>query len=135
MALSYLLYRNNCYLNYDNEKEQFKILLEGNIKDGAKIEQKEDRDPLLLWEFWKKSSELFPKEIFNAKQPGINSVPHSVIFVFDGSSDEVILEEDRRFYKDLVNFSKIIILIRKHNKIDTFNHFFIEILIMEIDKM
>lgn len=90
----------------DNEKEQFKVLLEGNIKDGAKIEQKEDRDPLLLWEFWKKSSELFPKEIFNAKQTGINSVPHSVIFVFDGSSDEVILEEDRKFYKDLVNFSK-----------------------------
>ena len=90
----------------ENEKEQFKILLEGGIKDGVKIEQKTERDPFALWEFWKKSSELFPKEIFNAEEKGINSIPHVVIFVFDGSSDEVIQKEDERFYKDLVNFSK-----------------------------
>ena len=90
----------------ENEKEQFKILLDGGIKDGAKIEQKTERDPFALWEFWKKSSELFPKEIFNAEEKGINSIPHAVVFVFDGSSDEVIQKEDERFYKDLVNFSK-----------------------------
>ena len=90
----------------ENEKEQFKILLEGGVKDGVKIEQKTERDPFALWEFWKKSSELFPKEIFNAEEKGINSIPHVVIFVFDGSSDEVIQKEDERFYKDLVNFSK-----------------------------
>ena len=88
------------------EKEQFKIILEGNVKDGVKIEQKKERDPLSLWEFWKKDSELFPKEIFDAKEPGINSVPHAVVFVFDGSIDNVIQEEDIFFYKDLVNFSK-----------------------------
>ena len=88
------------------EKEQFKIILEGNVKDGVKIEQKKERDPLSLWEFWKRDSELFPKEIFNAKEPGINSVPHAVVFVFDGSIDNVIQEEDIFFYKDLVNFSK-----------------------------
>ena len=89
-----------------NEKEQFKIMLEGNIKDGAKIEQRKERDPLALWEFWKRDSELFPKEIFDAKEPGINSVPHAVVFVFNGSIDNVIQEEDVSFYKDLVNFSK-----------------------------
>ena len=88
-----------------NEKEQFKILLDGNVKDGVKIEQKKERDPLSLWEFWKRDSELFPKEIFDANEPGINSVPHAVVFVFDGSTDEVIQEEDINFYKDLVNFS------------------------------
>ena len=89
-----------------NEKEQFKILLEGNVKDGVKIEQRTERDPFSLWEFWKRDSELFPKEIFDAKEPGINSVPHAVVFVFDGSIDNVIQEEDIFFYKDLVNFSK-----------------------------
>lgn len=89
-----------------NEKEQFKILLDGNVKDGVQIEQKKERDPLALWEFWKRDSELFPKEIFDADEPGINSVPHAVVFVFDGSIDNVIQEEDINFYKDLVNFSK-----------------------------
>ena len=90
----------------DLEWEQFKILLEGNIKDGVNITQRKKRTPELLWEFWKKDSELFPKEIFDSKEVGINSVPHAVVFIFDGSSDEVIQSEDAKFYKDLVNFSK-----------------------------
>ena len=88
------------------EKEQFKILLDGNVKDGVKIEQRKERDPFSLWEFWKRDTELFPKEIFDAKEPGINCIPHAVVFVFDGSIDNVIQEEDIYFYKDLVNFSK-----------------------------
>ena len=91
----------------DNEKEQFKLVLEGKVKDGVMIEQKANRDPLALWEFWKKSSELFPKEIFNEEESGnIRSIPHSVVFVFDGNTDEIILSEDIKFYQDLVNFSK-----------------------------
>ena len=88
------------------EKEQFKILLDGKVKDGVKIEQRKERDPFSLWEFWKRDTELFPKEIFDAKEPGINCIPHAVVFVFDGSTDNVIQEEDIYFYKDLVNFSK-----------------------------
>ena len=90
----------------DNEKEQFKILLNGNVKDGIKIEQRTQRDYLSLWEFWKKDSELFPTEIFNAEEPGIDSIPHAIVFVFDGSNDEVIQKEDETFYKELVNISK-----------------------------
>ncbi len=90
----------------DNEKEQFKILLNGNVKDDILIEQRSQRNPLALWEFWKKDSELFPTEIFNAEEPGIDSIPHAIVFVFDGSSDDVIQKEDETFYKELVNISK-----------------------------
>ena len=37
-----------------NEKQQFIILLDGNVKEGFKIEQRKERDPFALWEFWKK---------------------------------------------------------------------------------
>ena len=90
----------------ESEREQFKILLNGNIKDGVKLEQRTERNPLALWEFWKKDSELFPKDIFFAEEVGIESIPHSIVFVFDGSTDEVINKEDEMFYKDLVNISK-----------------------------
>jgi GTPase SAR1 family protein len=90
----------------ETEREQFKILLNGNIKDGVKLEQRTERNPLALWEFWKRDSELFPKDIFFAEEVGIESIPHSIVFVFDGSTDEVINKEDEMFYKDLVNISK-----------------------------
>ena len=90
----------------ENEKEQFKIILDGKVKDGMKIEQRESRDPFALWEFWKKSSELFPNEILNPEEPTIYSIPHSVVFIFDGSSDEVVQGEDEKFYKDLIVLCK-----------------------------
>ena len=40
----------------ENERDQFKILLDEKVKDGIKIEQRDYRDPFALWEFWKKSS-------------------------------------------------------------------------------
>jgi GTPase SAR1 family protein len=90
----------------ENEKEQFKIILDGKVRDGTKIEQRKNRDPFALWEFWKSSSELFPEEILNPEEPGISSIPHSVVFVFDGSIDEVVQEEDQKFYKELIFLCK-----------------------------
>ena len=90
----------------ENEKEQFKIILDGKVRDGMRIEQRENRDPFALWEFWKKSSELFPNEILNPEEPSISSIPHSVVFIFDGSSDEIVQEEDEKFYKELINLCK-----------------------------
>ena len=90
----------------ENEKEQFKIILDGRVRDGMKIEQRENRDPFALWEFWKKSSELFPNEILNPEEPSLTSIPHSVVFIFDGSSDEVVQGEDERFYKELISLCK-----------------------------
>jgi hypothetical protein len=37
---------------------------------------------------------------------GSDSFPHSIIFVFDGSSDEIIQKEDETFYKELIEISK-----------------------------
>ena len=90
----------------ENEKEQFKILLDGKVRDGMRIEQRENRDPFSLWEFWKKSSELFPNEILNSEEPSIGTIPHSVVFIFDGSSDEIVQEEDEKFYKELIILCK-----------------------------
>ena len=90
----------------ENEKEQFKIILDGRVKDGVFIQQRNSRDPYALWEFWKKSSELFPNEILNKEELTINSIPHAVVFFFDGSTDEVVQSEDNQFYKELVYLSK-----------------------------
>lgn len=89
----------------ESEKEQFKVIIEGKCKSDVSVSQKKERDPMLLWEFWKKDSELFPKEIFNATEPGIDSLPHMIVLVFDGSLDEVIDSEDEQFYKDLIELS------------------------------
>ena len=90
----------------ENEKEQFKIILDGRVKDGVFVEQRNTRDPFALWEFWKKSSELFPNEILNTEEPTIGTIPHSVVFFFDGSSEEIVQSEDEAFYKELVYISK-----------------------------
>ena len=90
----------------ENEKEQFKIILDGRVKDGVLIEQRNNRDPFALWEFWKKSSELFPSDILNTEEPTIGTIPHAVVFFFDGSTEEVVQSEDAKFYKELVYLSK-----------------------------
>ena len=59
-----------------------------------------------LWEFWKKSSELFPNGILNKEDPTINSISNAVVFFFDGSIDELVQSEDNQFYKELVYLSK-----------------------------
>jgi hypothetical protein len=96
--------RGHIWMNQE-EREQFKVIIEGKIKDDIEVVQYKSRNPLLLWEFWKKDAELFPKEIFNAKEVGLDSIPHNIVFVFDGSSDEVIDSNDEKFYRDLVDLS------------------------------
>jgi len=96
--------RGHIWMDQD-EKEQFKIIIEGNVKDDVIVKQSDKRNPYMLWQFWKKDTELFPKEIFYSKQPGIESVPHSIVIVVDGSIDDVINEEDGKFYKELVDIS------------------------------
>ena len=77
------------------------------------VKQSEKRNPYLLWQFWylyilflrKKDTELFPKEIFYSSVIGIDSIPHSIAIVIDGSIDDVISEEDGIFYRELVDIS------------------------------
>ncbi len=75
------------------------------MKEGVKVEQIENRNPLMLWEFWKKNEDLFPKEIFNNNTSGLGSIPHCVIFVFDGSKDIIIDRDDEKFYKELIDIA------------------------------
>ncbi len=52
----------------------------------------------MLWEFWKRDIELFPNEILTEKN--LSNDPHCLIFVFDGSLDEVPNGIDEiQFYK------------------------------------
>ena len=62
---------------------------------------------ILLNKGRKKDTELFPKEIFNSSLPGIESLPHSIVIVLDGSIEDLISEEDGTFYKELVDISII----------------------------
>lgn len=86
------------------EKEQFKLIVEGKVKDNVKVNQSKTRNPFLLWEFWREDEELFPKEILRNDNPTLANVPHTVILVFDGSSDDIINPEEVGFYRDLVSF-------------------------------
>lgn len=90
----------------DKEKEQFRVMIEGNLKDDIVVEQRLKRNSIALWEFWKSSHELFPKDIFKSDKGGIESIPHSIVLVFDGSCDRVISEEDSLFFKEIVAISK-----------------------------
>lgn len=96
--------RGHIWMN-DEEKEQVKVMIEGKAKDNTQIVQDKVRSPLLLWEFWKKDSELFPKEIFDSQEPGLESLPHNIVLVFDGSIDDIIDPNDEKFYRDIVEMS------------------------------
>ena len=64
------------------------------------IQQRTFRYAYLLWEFWKKDSELFPKEILAQSGPDLK--PHALVFVFDGSPDKIISNEEAEFYKNVL---------------------------------
>ncbi len=54
----------------------------------------------MLWEFWKRDSELFPKEIMTQ---GVENRPHVLLFVFDGSADQVPNgDEEANFFKGIL---------------------------------
>ena len=71
-----------------NELNQLNLLIKGKIKDKSKVEQRQYRYAYLLWEFWKRDNELFERAIKKQAQ-GIEDQPHCVVFVFDGSMDEI----------------------------------------------
>lgn len=56
----------------------------------------------MLYEFWKKDAELFPSDIIN-NENSLDSKPHCVIFVFDGSLEEVPNgDEEIHFYSTII---------------------------------
>ena len=95
------------HLKIDNNNRN-KILLDGQLQDEEDLEKHINKNPKVLLEFWQKKRELFPKEIFKSSlgEGNIKSLPHSVIFVFDGNKEEIIDKKDIDFYKELVWISK-----------------------------
>lgn len=88
----------------DREMSQLDLIIQGKVKEKSLVEQRNFRYAFLLWEFWKSDHELFSAEIKkNASSPGLEAKPHCVVFVFDGSMDEIPNgEEETKFYKDII---------------------------------
>jgi hypothetical protein len=60
----------------------------------------------MLWEFWKRDYELFPNSILR-KGKSLKDKPHCLVFVFDGSQDDIPNgEEETKFYKDIMNLAR-----------------------------
>ncbi|CDW88736.1 UNKNOWN [Stylonychia lemnae] len=90
----------------EREMRQLHILIKGKVKDKTKVEQRNYRYAYLLWEFWKRDQDLFPNTILQ-KGKSIKRKPHSLIFVFDGSMDEIPNgEEETKFYKDIIQMAR-----------------------------
>lgn len=90
-----------------DEKEtcQLDLLIQGKVRDLSMVEQRNFRYAFLLWEFWKKDSELFPNDILSKGE--LTNQPHAIIFVFDGSLEEVPNgPEETQFYKEIIEKSR-----------------------------
>jgi len=72
----------------EREQRQLGVILDGNVKDDSIVQQRNYRYARLLWEFWKRDVDLFPPEIL-LRRNGLGSQPHALLFVFDGSMDDV----------------------------------------------
>ena len=95
----------------DKELGQLELIIKGKVKDLAMVEQRNYRYAHLLWEFWKKDTELFPRSIKrNSKKSStytLSEKPHCIVFVFDGSMDEIPNgDEEINFYKDIIQMCK-----------------------------
>ncbi|CAJ1431323.1 unnamed protein product [Effrenium voratum] len=90
----------------EREQKQIGFMMDGNVRDDAMVQQRNYRYARLLWEFWKKDTELFPPEIF-AKNKGLHTQPHAVLFVFDGSMEEIPDgAEETRFYREIIQMCR-----------------------------
>eukprot|EP01017_Pseudomicrothorax_dubius_P021372 TRINITY_DN2304_c0_g2_i1.p1 TRINITY_DN2304_c0_g2~~TRINITY_DN2304_c0_g2_i1.p1 ORF type:complete len:392 (+),score=87.48 TRINITY_DN2304_c0_g2_i1:98-1273(+) len=99
----------------DREVNQLQVMLAGKAQNRSIIEQRNYRYAHLLWEFWKRDSELFPREVISGDESFLDAFcgrsqktrlerrPHSIIIVFDGSLDEVPNgEEEVSFYRSII---------------------------------
>ncbi|CAE7467013.1 unnamed protein product [Symbiodinium natans] len=90
----------------EREQKQLSVIMDGNVKDDSMVQQRNYRYARLLWEFWKRDSELFPPEIL-ANKRSVHTQPHAVLFVFDGSMEEIPDgEEETRFYREIIQMCR-----------------------------
>lgn len=90
----------------EREHMQLAVILDGNVKDDSIVQQRNYRYARLLWEFWRRNSDLFPPEIMT-RNGGLQTKPHAVLFVFDGSMDEIPDgREEIEFYRDIIRMAE-----------------------------
>ena len=71
------------------------------------VEQRTYRYAYLLWEFWKKDVQLFPKSIV-AERGTLQTKPHCMVFVFDGSMENIPNgQEETQFYRDVIQLARL----------------------------
>lgn len=89
----------------EREQKQLGIMLDGSVKDDSIVQQRNYRYARLLWEFWRRDADLFPPEIL--RRNGISSKPHALLFVFDGSMEEIPNgEEETQFYRETIAMAR-----------------------------
>ena len=90
----------------DRELNQLNLVIDGKVADKSLVEQRNYRYAYLLWEFWKRDTELFPPTIIREGR-GLKTKPHCICFVFDGSMDEIPNgEEETNFYKEIIALAR-----------------------------
>ena len=83
-----------------------------NSIDSSKIKNNNTKiinmNPKALLDFWEKNFDTFPKEIFREEIGfgNIRSLPHAVVFFFNGMKENLLNKEDLFFYKNLIDISK-----------------------------
>ena len=91
----------------EREIAQLNLVIRGKITDKSLVEQRNYRYAYLLWEFWKRDTDLFPATIIKNQASGLQAKPHCVCFVFDGSMDEIPNgEEEINFYKEILQMAR-----------------------------
>ena len=85
-------------------RESLKLYNTNNIHDYKIM----NMNKKTLLEFWAKNFEFFPKEIFREEigLGNIRSLPHVVVFVFDGKEEKILNNKELYFYKELIDISK-----------------------------
>merc|ERR1712113_187582 len=90
----------------EREQKQLGVMLDGNVKDNSIVQQRNYRYARLLWEFWRRDVDLFPPEIL-VRRNGLQTKPHAILFVFDGSMEEIPDgEEETRFYREIISMTR-----------------------------
>lgn len=88
------------------ELAQLELIIQGRVKNMSYVEQRTYRYAYLLWEFWKKDTQLFPTTIVSSNGT-LESKPHSIVFVFDGSMDNIPSNpEETTFYRNVIQMAR-----------------------------
>ena len=102
---SFKLYNINNNKRNDKNSVFNSIESNSNVNDNYKILNMNKKS---LLEFWQKNFDSFPKEIFREEIGfgNIRSLPHAVVFVFNGKEEIMLNNEELNFYKELIDISK-----------------------------